>query len=254
MIAEIAERLAHAERILFITGAGISADSGLPTYRGIGGLYECDETDDGIPIEVALSGDMMRRRPDITWRHLADIERHCRGAQPNAAHEVIAALERRIPFVLVFTQNVDGFHDLAGSSNVAEIHGNLRDLVCTGCDFATRVDDYAGFAIPPTCPECGSIVRPAVVLFGESLPAEPLVRLETAMGEGFDLVFSIGTSSLFPYIAEPVIWAQESGIPTVEINPGETTISGLIDYHLTLGAAEAMTRLHAALRAITGTD
>ena len=127
-IERIAQLLAQSRRVLFVTGAGISADSGLPTYRGVAGLYEDKETEDGFPIEVALSGDVFALRPDITWKYLAQIERNCRGAKPNAAHRAIAELEKRLPFVQVFTQNVDGLHRTAGSRNLIEVHGNLAEL------------------------------------------------------------------------------------------------------------------------------
>ena len=117
-IERIAQLLAQSRRVLFVTGAGISADSGLPTYRGVAGLYEGKETEDGLPIEAALSGDVFARRPDITWKYLAQIERNCRGAKPNAAHRTIAELEARLPYVLVFTQNVDGLHRRVGSRNL----------------------------------------------------------------------------------------------------------------------------------------
>ena len=130
---EVAALCRQAERILFVTGAGMSADSGLPTYRGIGGLYHDRHTDEGVPIEVALSGAMLMSRPELTWKYLAEIEAACRGAQPNAGHMAIAELERRKPRVMVLTQNVDGLHRAAGSHNLVEIHGNLHHLLCTEC-------------------------------------------------------------------------------------------------------------------------
>lgn len=246
---EIARLLLVAERVLFITGAGISADSGLPTYRGLGGLYEEEITDDGIAIEEALSGAMMAQRPEITWKYLLQIERNCRGARPNLAHEVIAQLERLIPEVIVYTQNVDGLHRAAGSHEVIEIHGDLHNLHCTRCRFHTRVDTYAGLGDPPLCPTCLAPIRPAVVLFGEALPEAAVARLEAAFADPFDLVFSIGTSSLFPYIAQPVVWAAAAGTPTVEINPSPTGISRLVDHAIRAGAAETMNRIWHALLA-----
>src|SRR5512134_814058 len=114
-IEEVAAILRAAPRVLFITGAGISADSGLPTYRGIGGLYEERVTDEGMPIEALLSGDMFRARPEVTWKYLHQIELACRGAEPNRGHEVLAQLEERLERCVVFTQNVDGLHRAAGS-------------------------------------------------------------------------------------------------------------------------------------------
>lgn len=246
----IAQRLARAGRVLFITGAGISADSGLPTYRGVGGLYNDGHTEDGLAIEDALSGQVFARRPDITWKYLAQIEENCRAAKPNAAHLAIAELERRLERVTVFTQNIDGLHRQAGSRDVIEIHGNLQELLCTACDFAETVDHLAGHEMPPRCPRCGSVLRPNVVLFGEALPEAAMERFLDALDSGFDMVFTIGTSGVFPYVAEPVAWAAQSGIPTVEINPLQTRLSGLVDCHLPLGAAPALTALMQRLNAL----
>jgi len=240
ILDEVAGQLASARRILFITGAGISADSGLPTYRGIGGLYEGSLTEDGYRIEDALSGEMLRRRPEITWKYLAQIEANCRGAGPNAAHAAIARLEEAFASVLVFTQNIDGLHQAAGSRNVIEIHGDLHRLLCTACGQQERISSLENREIPPRCPQCRSFMRPEVVLFGEALPREALERFYDEMEAGFDLVFSVGTTSVFPYIAQPVVWAARAGIPTVEINPGETVVSDYVAYKLPLGAAKAL--------------
>lgn len=239
----VAALISAAQRILFITGAGISADSGLPTYRGIGGLYHERLTNEGLTIEEALSGEMMERRPDIAWRYLAEIESNCRGALPNAAHRLIAGLEHEKPGVWVLTQNVDGLHRMAGSQKVIQIHGTVHHLRCTECPHQRSVVDFAGLSIPPACPVCGGVLRPDVVLFGEMLPQKGIDRLAHVLETGIDLVVSIGTTSVFPYIAGPVWWAQQNGIPTVEINPGETEVSGVVDHRLRVGAAEAMTRL-----------
>jgi len=241
---EIAAHLRQAERILFITGAGMSADSGLPTYRGIGGLYNGHLTEDEVPIEVALSGDMMQAHPAMTWKYLMQIEQACRGAQFNVGHQIIAQIEQQTAGTWVLTQNIDGFHRAAGSRNVIEIHGRLMDLHCVNCDYADSVTDYSGIdEVPPICPKCGSLVRPQVVLFGEMLPHHALHALQRELIQGFDLVFSIGTTSVFPYIAQPVMLARAQGIPTVEINPGHTEISHLVEYKMADGAATVLTKL-----------
>jgi NAD-dependent deacetylase len=237
----VAAHLRQARRVLFITGAGISADSGLPTYRGVGGLYAGEPTADGLRIEEALSGEVFAIRPDITWKYLIQIEENCRGARPNAAHRAIAWLEKHLDRVMVFTQNVDGLHRTAGSGEIVEIHGNLQELACTSCSHQEVAADMSGREIPPLCPACGAVLRPKVVLFGEALPEDELDRFIDAFQEGFDIVFSIGTSSAFPYIAQPVVLAAASGIPTVEINPARTQLSDIVDFHVPLGAAEAMT-------------
>ena len=242
-LEQIAEHLRDARRVLFITGAGISADSGLPTYRGVGGLYDSDETEEGMRIEDALSGQIFAVRPDITWKYLIQIEENCRGAKPNAAHLAIAALDEHLDRVMVFTQNVDGLHRQAGSRDIVEIHGNLQELECTECSHEEIAADLSGREVPPLCPACGAVLRPRVVLFGEALPEEPLDRFIDAFQEGFDIVFTIGTSSIFPYITQPVVLAAGSGIPTVEINPSRTMLTDIVDYYLPLGAAEAMTAI-----------
>ncbi len=247
-IGDVAGILREAESILFITGAGISADSGLPTYRGIGGLYNHDRTEEGIRIEDALSGDMMRSRPHITWKYLLQIERACRGARFNCAHEVIAAFEREYPRVWVLTQNIDGFHRDAGSKNVIDIHGDLHDLSCPGCAWRERVTDYREVERVPLCPECGRIIRPEVVLFGERLPYRQVSVLQEELERGFDIVFSVGTTSTFPYIAEPVFMARYYGRPTVEINPGRSEISDAFDFAIRAGAAETLDALWAELK------
>lgn len=239
-VAAAADLLRRAESVLFITGAGLSADSGLPTYRGVGGLYQDRSTDDGVPIEVALSGPFFQGHPEITWRYLLQIENACRSATYNRGHEVVALLERRLPRVWTFTQNVDGLHRAAGARNVIDIHGDLHRLRCTGCDASRTVADYSGLPDLPTCERCGAIVRPDVVLFEEMLPLEKIEHFRREFERGFDVVFSVGTSSLFPYIVEPVYRARAMGVPTVEINPGETEVSRLVDHRIRAGAAESL--------------
>jgi NAD-dependent deacetylase len=246
-IAAIARRLRESRSVLFVTGAGVSADSGLPTYRGIGGLYEQEETDDGIPIEAALSGAMFQRDPAITWKYIHQIESSCRNAGPNRAHQAIAELEQRFERVWTLTQNVDGLHHAAGSTRVIDIHGDVHWLLCTRCGHRWRVESYAGLPIPPTCPECGSLVRPEVVLFGEMLPMDRVRILQEQLARGFDAVFSIGTTSVFPYIAEPIIDARRRGGLTVEINPGASEVSHIVHHRLRMGAAAAMDALVRAL-------
>jgi NAD-dependent deacetylase len=244
-IDRVVELLRPARRLLFITGAGLSADSGLPTYRGPTGLYEAGRTTpDGLPIERALSGLMLATRPETTWRAILELERSARGAIPNRGHRVIAEMECHFDAVWTLTQNVDGLHRGAGSRQVLDLHGDLHDLACIRCDFGVTVSDYAGLdSVPPRCPRCPAILRPGVVLFGEELPEEKLDRLWQEFEAGFDLVFSIGTSSLFPYIAAPVLRAREAGIPTVEINPERTEVTSRVEFKIGGGAAEVLDRL-----------
>ncbi len=235
--------LGDAQNILCVTGAGISAESGIPTYRGIGGLYNDVDTPEGIPIEEALSGETMRREPSVTWKYIHQIEAASRGASFNRAHEVLSAFEERFERVWILTQNVDGFHRKAGSTNVIDIHGDIHRIVCTSCDYRMTVDDYTGLSPLPVCPECDEPLRPDVVLFGELLPFEKVEIMQRELDRGFDVVFSIGTTSVFPYITRPVLEAKLQGKATIEINPGTTMLSGEVDVQLPLGAVEALDAL-----------
>ena len=245
IVARIAQTLRRARRLLFITGAGISADSGLPTYRGIGGLYNNRLTAEQVPIETALSGAMLAANPAITWKYLHQIEETCRGARFNDAHAIIAQWQEQFE-VWVLSQNIDGFHRAAGSRNLIEIHGDIHDLFCTRCAYETSVPDYAGLTLPPACPRCQALVRPRVVLFGENLPPAAVAQLYRELDRGFDLVFSIGTTSVFPYIAGPVMQASQLGVPTVEINPADTTVTDCVDYKLAAGAAVSLRAIREA--------
>ena len=232
--------LGDSRSILFITGAGLSADSGLPTYRGTGGLYDIDTTEDDIPIERVLAGDFFLDHPEVTWKYLAQIERACRGAECNPGHWVIAEMEGHFERVWTLTQNVDGLHRAAGARNVIDIHGDLHDLRCTKCLHRRSVKDYSELEVPPRCPKCPSPLRPDVVLFGETLAEEKLLVLLSELDRGFDMVLTIGTSSLFAYVAEPVYLAARRGACTVEINPSSTPVSKLVDIKLPMRAAPAL--------------
>jgi NAD-dependent deacetylase len=249
-IDRIVAQLRRSRSLLFVTGAGMSADSGLPTYRGVGGLYNNGETEEGLAIEEMLSGEMFRARPEWTWKYLRQVESACRGATFNRGHAVLAEMERHFPRVWTLTQNVDGFHRAAGSRNLIEIHGTLHDIICTSCPHRFTVADYTGFGDRPACPQCSSVLRPDVVLFGEMLHESRIRELKDQLREGFDMVFSIGTTSVFPYISFPVELAVQRGKPSVEINPDTTRVSRLVTCRLALGAAEALdalwTRYHEA--------
>jgi len=238
-----ASELSRAKKVLAITGAGISADSGLPVYRGSGGLYEDSETEDGVPIEQALSASMLRRRPEVTWKHLLHIASACEGREPNAGHRALAAMERHFPHFAVLTQNVDGLHHAAGSRKLIEIHGDLRELYCETCGHRQPAPPASQLSGPPVCP-CGrATLRPSIVLFGEALPRQAVSELEAVLERGVDFVMLIGTSAGFPYIAGPVVQAARAGLPTLEINPARSEVSYLVRHRLPMRAAEALPAL-----------
>lgn len=204
-----------AKHVLFVTGAGISVASGLPTYRGIGGLYE----NNFIPPSIRMSEAVFNWFPRLTWSHLHKVFKASKDVKPNAAHTQIAKIAKFIPRVTVLTQNVDGLHQEAGSRNVIEIHGNARSLVCTHCGWKDEHPDFANLPSLPRCAQCKSVVRPPVVLFGGNLPEDELDRLEENYSIEPDIVVGIGTTALFPYILEPFERANTLGKTTVVIDP-----------------------------------
>lgn len=242
LVRQTAAALRHARRILVITGAGLSADSGLPTYRGVGGLYN-GKTEDGLSIETALSGPMLRRDPALCWKYIAQLGSACLGGQPNAGHYAIAELQRRKPECWVLTQNVDGYHRAAGSppERLIEIHGQLAPLFCQSCGAEDpQLSEHLQRPLPPLCALCHGVLRPSVVLFGEMLPERALNVLDEEMAKGFDAVLSIGTTASFPYIHEPMLRTRVAGGFTAEINPAPTDRSSHMDAFLRCRALDVM--------------
>ncbi len=243
-LAQVA--LQKAARILVITGAGISAEAGLPTYRGISGLYNDEKTIEGLHIEEALSGNILKSRPEVTWKYLLQIEEACRGTQPSKAHLILAELEKTKDLTIL-TQNIDGLHQRAGSKKVIDIHGNLYDLYCSSCRDKFTIASFEALSLPPTCKKCGGPIRPDVVFFGEMLSQIKMGELFDEQRKGFDLVISIGTTSLFPYIAEPVNYASRLGKTTIEINPESTPVTDKVTFAFKAGATETLEKLVADL-------
>jgi NAD-dependent deacetylase len=244
-IIRVAQAIEQAERILIITGAGLSADSGLPTYRGLGGLYN-GHTDEGLPIEAALSGSMLQRDPALCWKYLAELGKACLSAQPNAGHRAIVELQRRKPECWLLTQNIDGYHRAAGSpaERLIEIHGELAPLYCQSCGAVDpQLAEHLSRPLPPKCRQCGGVLRPPVVLFEEMLPERAIGTLYAELRKGFAVVISIGTSASFPYIVEPVLRTRQAGGFTAEINPTRTDLSAAVDVHLQSRALDVLPEL-----------
>jgi len=244
-IARVAQAIKQAERILLITGAGLSADSGLPTYRGVGGLYN-GQTAEGLPIETALSGYMLQRDPALCWKYLAELGKACLGAQANAGHYAIAELQRRKPQCWLLTQNIDGYHRAAGSpmERVIEIHGELAPLYCQSCGAVdAELAAHLERPLPPLCKQCAGVLRPPVVLFEEMLPEQAIGTLYDEVRKGFEVAISIGTSASFPYIVEPLLRTRQAGGFTVEINPQRTDLSGRVNVHLQGRALDVLPEL-----------
>ncbi len=245
--SQLLKALSDCKSVLAITGAGVSAESGIPTYRGISGLYNRGNTVEGYAIEDILSAEMLAARPELTWKYLREIGTAVSQAKPNRAHQVLALMERHFDRFCLLTQNIDGFHKAAGSQNLIEIHGNLDQVHCMRCPTWTPTNMVQFDSLPPRCSSCQGVLRPQVVLFGEMLPTEAIQHLEKELAQGFDAVFSIGTTSVFPYIQAPVRAAAASGNVTVEINPDRTVLSDLFDFKLNLPAGKALDAIWRAI-------
>lgn len=203
-------------RIVVLTGAGISAGSGLRTYRGPGGVWE--------EHDVALMGHVtaLHNHPADTWRLFGGMRVPVLQARPNAAHRALALLEARLQphqQMLLVTQNVDGLHQAAGSRNVCEIHGHLMHTRCSNaaCDLPRFRDEATHQNAVPHCPRCGSVLRPDVVLFGEELPLEATWAVKRALRD-CDLFLAVGTSGLVEPAASYVRSAQYAGARTLLLN------------------------------------
>ena len=245
-LGPVVAALAVARRVAVLSGAGMSADSGLPTYRGVNGLYNDIEIEQNMPIEEILHAYTLTRNPALAWKYIAQIDTACRAAGPNDGHRILAAWDQRFE-LWVITQNVDGFHRAAGSQNLIELHGNLSRLYCCACraDFSSHDFDLA--TLPPRCTYCDGLVRPDVVLFGELLPQSAVTHYERELARGFDVMIAIGTTAAFPYIAQPLLSAGARGCVTVEINPGQTALSRDVKHHLNGPAREVLLALEAEL-------
>ncbi|HEV7507636.1 MAG TPA: NAD-dependent deacylase [Thermoanaerobaculia bacterium] len=202
--------------IVILTGAGVSAGSGLRTYRGPGGVWEEHNVEEYGHIRTLLE------RPEKTWQLFGVLRATLRAAEPNAAHLALAQLEARLrqdqKFLLV-TQNVDGLHQRAGSRNVVELHGNLGLTRCSNdaCDLEPFADEEAHAGHVPACPRCSSCLRPHIVLFGEPIPIDAAWTVKLAL-RNCDLFIAIGTSGLVAPAANFVRSAEYAGARTVYVN------------------------------------
>lgn len=238
---ELAVRLATAERAVALTGAGVSAESGLATFRGAAGLWERFR-----PEELA-SPDAFRRHPERVWSWYAERYRQAAAAAPNPAHRSLGRFSDLFPFFTLVTQNVDRLHQRAGSEGVIELHGNLMRARCGGCGEEVEMAEAVARSDrePPRC-ACGGRLRPAVVWFGEPLPARELSRAASEAAR-CDLLVAAGTSgTVFP-AAGLIEVAHRAGALVIEVNPEPTGFSGLADLRLAAPAGRALPALAEAI-------
>lgn len=236
-----AAAIAAARRVAVLTGAGVSAESGIPTFRdALTGLWSRYRAEDLATPEA------FARHPDVVWRWYAERRERVLQAQPNPGHLALVALAGLVPHLELFTQNVDGLHQRAGSPQVIELHGNITRVRCSGhCGMVDNWDDALDC---PTCRVCGRPLRPAVVWFGESLPGRELEQARAA-AERCDVFLSVGTSNLVEPAASLPWVASRQGATVIIVNPdlsGQRQAPGVVG--LAGAAGNILPRIVAMIR------
>ncbi|MDC8453033.1 MAG: NAD-dependent deacylase [Candidatus Nitrosotalea sp.] len=226
----ISDKLQDTEKIVFVTGAGISQESGIPTFRGKDGLWRRYD-----PMKLATI-DAFYEDPKLVWEWYEERRQNILNASPNPGHIAIAELEKYRQ-VSVLTQNIDGLHQRAGSTNVYELHGSIITIKCTVCDFKNKIT--SGFLqLPPLC-KCGNILRPDVVWFGEALPQD-VWKSAMTQASACDIMIVVGTSlEVSPANLLPV-YAKQNGAMIIEVNVEKTHMSSSMDLSLRASAAKAL--------------
>jgi NAD-dependent deacetylase len=234
-IKTLRAELNRAERVSVLTGAGISAESGVPTFRGSGGLWENHRA-----IDLATP-EAFARNPELVWRFYKWRRELIAKITYNASHKALADLESQFAHFTLITQNVDGLHELAGSRNILEMHGNLWKLRCTQCQrvIADRKPDLGSL---PECSQCGGLLRPHVVWFGEALDPGTLKAAVEAAGSS-QVMLVVGTSSVVQPAASLSLEAKSAGAFVAEINLEQTPHSRFMDLSLQGKAGDILPQL-----------
>ena len=232
---ELRERFARAKSVLVLTGAGVSAESGVPTFRGGGNTAVWK----GMPFDVISSAEMLERDLPAVWEWF-NYRRGLLGElKPNPAHHAIAQWQYQFREFSLVTQNVDGLHQTAGSRDVIELHGSVWRARCLACGGRRNLRESSTANAVPSCLDCGSSMRPDVVLFGELLPMGAFDQA-ASRAESCELCFVVGTSAVvYPAASIPEI-ARAAGAYMVEVNPERTPLSDLCDEMLTGKAGEIL--------------
>jgi len=234
-IRAASEWVAGAARVSVLTGAGISAESGVPTFRGAGGFWR------GRSAMDLATPQAFARDPEGVWDFYRFRIEGLKRAQPNEGHRALARLEERCERFWLMTQNVDGLHRAAGNRNVIELHGSLGRSRCTACNYRCASRDLPDVPVP-ACPLCGRPLRPAVVWFGEMLPGAELARAEDAVRE-CDLMLVVGTSGVVEPAASFARRASAHGAGVVVVNLEPTPLSRVADLTLLGPAGIVLPRL-----------
>lgn len=239
---ELARAAGGFQRAVVLTGAGVSSESGIPTFREPGGVWSRFRPED------LASRDAFVRDPKLVWDWYRARAENVKEAQPNPGHLAIADMEGLFPDFWLVTQNVDGLHERAGSRRIIELHGNLARARCTACPSVFPLDE-APLAQDgmPHCPSCAALARPDIVWFGESLPIDAIERA-FALSSGAQVFFSVGTSGLVQPAASLPWQAKRGGAVLVEVNPNDTPLSDDCDFVFRASASVAIPLIVEAFR------
>jgi len=237
---QLLSRLTSATHVVFFTGAGMSAESGVPTFRGEDGIWK------KLKPEELANFDAFIRNPEMVWEWYKQRKKIIAEITPHKGYGVIARMERMFKDVTVITQNIDNLHRRAGSTNVIELHGNIERNYCIECNEPYSNQKILESPIVPRCERCGGLVRPDVVWFGENLPEDEWGRAVQAAGSA-DVFFSIGTSVVVYPAASIPQYARINGAYCVEINPDPTPLFAMMNSVITAKAGEALVALEEKL-------
>lgn len=240
-IAEARHKIVGASNIAVLTGAGISAESGVPTFRGQEGLWQ-----NFRPEELATP-EAFWKDPKLVWEWYEWRRNAVKEAKPNPGHYALAELENETPQFTLITQNIDGLHQMAGNRNIIEMHGNLWQVRCTKCGDLEENHDVPMAELPPRCPKCGEIGRPNVVWFNEIIPMEVIDGSLKAIEE-CDVMLIIGTSGIVEPAASMGLVAKQAGKCVIEINLEPTPSSPLYDLILQGKSGEILPLLYTTNR------
>jgi len=240
MLEEVIRNLKSSKKIVILTGSGVSAESGIPTFRGKDGLWK------RFRAEELATPHAFSRDPKLVWEWYNWRREIIASKEPNPAHKVLASWEKKFPEFHLITQNIDGLHQKAGSKKVIELHGNIWEVRCMKEGIISENREVPLKEIPPKCPSCGALLRPNVVWFGESLD-QAVLNQAIELSTNCDIMFVVGTSAIVQPAASLPYFALREGALVVEINIEETLLTPHVNYFLKGKAGEILPKLNEKL-------
>ncbi len=235
-LAQLRDILVKSKRLVFLTGAGISQESGIPTFRGGDGLWNIHD-----PAKLASLSSFLEN-PSLVWGFYSYRQKLISKCQPNPAHLAISKIEeQKKGDSWVLTQNVDNLHRLAGSKNIIELHGNIFKLSCVRCGYSGDMD--MDMILPPKCTDCESVLKPGVVMFEEALPQKEWATA-IELSSSCDLMFMVGTSLHVSQVNTLPSYAKDNNAVLVEVNPEETWLSGFMDFSIKGSSVDVLPNIY----------